>query len=84
MKIFLLNEILTQHPLLSASVMTIGNFDGVHLGHQAMISQLQALAQQQNLKTAVMIFEPQPLELFAADKAPARLTRLREKAALSG
>ncbi len=60
-------------------VATIGNFDGVHLGHQAVIGQLAEKAQALSLPTLVMLFEPQPAEFFAPDKAPARLTRLREK-----
>ena len=60
-------------------VLTIGNFDGVHRGHQSLMSQLVAEGQKRQLPVTVMLFEPQPLELFASDKAPARLTRLREK-----
>lgn len=60
-------------------VLTIGNFDGVHRGHQALLAQLCKEGRQRGLPVMVMLFEPQPLELFAADKAPARLTRLREK-----
>lgn len=59
--------------------MTIGNFDGVHLGHQALIAQLKQTAQQQQLKTAIMLFEPQPLEYFLGQNAPPRITSLREK-----
>lgn len=60
-------------------VATIGNFDGVHLGHQTILRQLAAKAKQLQLPMVVMIFEPQPEEFFAGDQAPARLTRLREK-----
>jgi len=60
-------------------VLTIGNFDGVHRGHQALLQRLLAEGRERGLPVVVMIFEPQPLELFAVDKAPARLTRLREK-----
>lgn len=60
-------------------VLTIGNFDGVHRGHQALMAELIAEGRKRNLPVVVMVFEPQPLELFAGDKAPARLTRLREK-----
>ena len=59
--------------------LTIGNFDGVHLGHRAMIARLSEAAQPRRLPTAVMTFEPQPQEFFAPDQAPARLTSLREK-----
>ncbi|WP_201615974.1 riboflavin biosynthesis protein RibF [Psychrobacter immobilis] len=67
---------------LAPCVLTIGNFDGVHLGHQAMLAQVREIAQAQNFGSAVMIFEPQPREFFAPDTAPARLTNLAEKQAL--
>lgn len=60
-------------------VLTIGNFDGVHLGHQALLRQLKREGLRLGLPTMVMIFEPQPLEMFAPEQAPARLTRLRDK-----
>ncbi len=59
--------------------LTIGNFDGVHLGHRAMIARLTEVARRQGLPVAVMTFEPQPQEFFAPDQAPARLTSLHEK-----
>ncbi|WP_435627033.1 bifunctional riboflavin kinase/FAD synthetase [Candidatus Ferrigenium straubiae] len=59
--------------------LTIGNFDGVHLGHQALLSELRAAAQARGLPVAVVIFEPHPREFFAPQQAPARLTNLREK-----
>jgi riboflavin kinase/FMN adenylyltransferase len=59
--------------------LTIGNFDGVHLGHRAMLDQLARAAQRLNVPSCVMTFEPQPREFFAPDKAPTRLTSLREK-----
>ncbi len=64
---------------LSGSVVTIGNFDGVHLGHQAVLGQLAEKAAELNLPAVVIVFEPQPAEYFAADTAPARLTKFREK-----
>ena len=60
-------------------VATIGNFDGVHLGHQAVIGQLAEKADEMCLPAAVITFEPQPLEYFRPEAAPARLTRFREK-----
>ena len=60
-------------------VITIGNFDGVHTGHQAVIRQLQQYARQVALPAVVVTFEPQPLEFFAPAAAPARLTSFREK-----
>ncbi len=62
-----------------AVAVTIGNFDGVHLGHQALLNELRAAAQPRGLQTAVVIFEPHPREFFAPQQAPARLTSLREK-----
>src|SRR6476646_9372271 len=59
--------------------LTIGNFDGVHLGHQAMLARLKDAAARLGLTTCVMTFEPHPREFFAPDKAPTRLTSLREK-----
>ena len=67
---------------LAPCVLTIGNFDGVHLGHQAMLAQVRDIAHTQNLDAAVMIFEPQPREFFEPATAPARLTNLAEKQAL--
>ena len=67
---------------LAPCVLTIGNFDGVHLGHQAMLAHVRDIAKAQNIGSAVMIFEPQPREFFAPATAPARLTNLAEKQAL--
>ena len=61
------------------SVATIGNFDGVHVGHQHVLKQLADKAKSLGGVSTVITFEPQPLEYFSAKSAPARLMRLREK-----
>ncbi len=61
------------------SVVTIGSFDGVHLGHQAILKQVTEKAAELGLPSLAMTFEPQPQEFFTGEKAPARLMRLREK-----
>ena len=61
------------------TVLTIGNFDGVHRGHQAVIEGAIKRARALGVPATVMLFEPQPSELFLKDKAPARLYRLRDK-----
>lgn len=58
---------------------TIGNFDGVHLGHQAVLGQLAERAAELQVPVTVITFEPQPREYFSPATAPARLTRFREK-----
>lgn len=63
-------------------VLTIGNFDGVHLGHQQVIKALVNKAKALNCVAAVLVFEPQPQELFSPETAPARLCRLRDKYSL--
>lgn len=60
-------------------VATIGNFDGVHLGHQKLILSLRQKAHDLNLPLVVLLFEPQPREYFYKQDAPARLSSLREK-----
>ena len=63
----------------TSSVLTIGNFDGVHLGHRALLDELKAKAHELALPATVLTFEPHPRELFAPDQAPARLASLRDK-----
>jgi riboflavin kinase/FMN adenylyltransferase len=58
---------------------TIGNFDGIHLGHQAMLARLTSRAASVGALPAVLTFEPHPREIFTPDSAPTRLTSLREK-----
>jgi riboflavin kinase/FMN adenylyltransferase len=59
--------------------LAIGNFDGMHLGHQALVQKLNETAKSLNLTSAVMTFEPHPREFFSPETAPARLSSLREK-----
>ncbi|MWP49163.1 MULTISPECIES: bifunctional riboflavin kinase/FAD synthetase [unclassified Gilliamella] len=63
----------------SQCVLTLGNFDGVHLGHQQLINHLIKQGKNLNLPTVVMLFEPQPLEFFTPNNAPSRLTSFQEK-----
>lgn len=67
-------------PFPRGCVLTIGNFDGLHLGHRQVLERLAEHGRRLGLPAVAMIFEPQPLEYFLADHAPSRLTRLREKA----
>jgi riboflavin kinase/FMN adenylyltransferase len=60
-------------------VATVGKFDGIHLGHQAVLQQLMRLSAEIGVPTLVTVFEPQPNEYFQGHSAPARLTRFREK-----
>lgn len=67
------------HDRHKACALTIGNFDGVHLGHREIIKILVAKARALNVDACLMSFEPLPQEYFSPETAPARLTRLREK-----
>lgn len=69
-------------PLGIPHVVTIGNFDGLHRGHQAMLARLKQEADQHGLPSCVLTFEPHPREFFTPANAPARLSSLREKAEL--
>lgn len=60
-------------------VITMGNFDGMHLGHQALIHRVKQIGHAEQLPTVVMLFEPQPLEFFKPENAPARLMSFKEK-----
>ncbi len=59
--------------------LTIGNFDGVHRGHQALLKKLVQTAKEKNIQSCVMTFEPHPIEYFAPEKAPSRILSLRDK-----
>ncbi len=66
-------------PFHNGCVLTIGNFDGVQLGHQAILEQLARIGEREGLPAVLMTFEPHAREFFDGARAPARLTRLREK-----
>lgn len=63
-------------------MVTIGTYDGVHLGHQALIARLTAHASRLALPAVLLTFEPMPREYFAPEDPPARLTTLRERLAV--
>ena len=60
-------------------MVSVGTFDGIHLGHQAVLAQLARIGSERRLPTTLVTFEPHPREFFSAQHAPPRLTRLREK-----
>jgi len=66
-------------PFKNGCVLTIGNFDGLHLGHRTVIKKLAERGEALGLPVVIMIFEPQPLEYFLGDNSPSRLMSLREK-----
>jgi riboflavin kinase/FMN adenylyltransferase len=72
-----LNQFKSQ--LKQGCVLTIGNFDGLHLGHQEIVQTVVEQAKKRCLPSVVMIFEPLPIEYFAFEKAPVRLMNFREK-----
>ncbi|MBU1665520.1 MAG: bifunctional riboflavin kinase/FAD synthetase [Gammaproteobacteria bacterium] len=69
----------TQHQAIRPNAITIGNFDGIHLGHQAMLARLTSRAASVAAAPTVLTFEPHPREIFTPESAPTRLTSLREK-----
>jgi riboflavin kinase/FMN adenylyltransferase len=64
---------------LSPCALTIGNFDGVHMGHQRMLARLRGEADARQMSTALLTFEPHPREFFARGTPTARLSTLRDK-----
>lgn len=75
-----MNIIFGTHPFVpQGSAVTIGNFDGVHTGHLHILQTLKQQAEQRQLATTAIIFEPQPTEFFAQQSPPYRLTPLRDK-----
>jgi riboflavin kinase/FMN adenylyltransferase len=84
-KDFLIRGLHNLRPEHRGAVATLGSFDGIHLGHQAILGQLKERAAYYRTASVVMMFEPQPREYFAREQAPARLMRIREKVeALAG
>ena len=75
----IINGLHNLRPRHRGCVLTVGNFDGVHRGHRALIDSLCDEAQALGVPSMLMTFEPQPREFFAGEKLPARLTRFREK-----
>lgn len=69
-------------PASAPHAVTIGNFDGLHRGHQAMLARLKEEAAHRGLPSCVLTFEPHPREFFSPAQAPARLSSLREKSEL--
>jgi riboflavin kinase/FMN adenylyltransferase len=61
-------------PWMNECVLTIGNFDGVHLGHRSLIEMLLAMASRRGLPSVVLTFDPPPLKLLRPDTAPKPLT----------
>lgn len=63
----------------SHSVVTIGNFDGIHLGHQKLFLKTHKIGKTYQLLSIVILFEPQPLEFLKKNNSPIRITKFREK-----
>src|SRR5690349_6315658 len=64
------------------TVVSIGNFDGLYLGHRAILQTVVRRARELGLQSAVMTFEPHPIQVLAPDKAPKRISTLPQKQAL--
>ena len=69
-------------PARGPCALTIGNFDGVHRGHRALLERVVTKARELGVTSCVLTFEPHPREFFVPDAAPPRLTRLRDKLGL--
>ncbi|MEJ2089213.1 MAG: bifunctional riboflavin kinase/FAD synthetase [Gammaproteobacteria bacterium] len=78
----IIHGIYSLKPRHRGCVLTVGNFDGVHHGHQMVLAHLFAKSQELGVPSMLLTFEPQPREFFAGAKVPARLTRFREKITL--
>lgn len=78
----IVRDILNLKPHHRGSVVTIGNFDGVHRGHQALLQKIRQKSDALGVPSMLVCFEPQPKEYFDEYNAPARLTRFREKVRL--
>ena len=77
-----LDELTTNAPTLRNSAVTIGNFDGVHLGHKALVAELKRLSSSHGGPSIVFTFDPHPVRLLRPDQAPPPLTWTKRKAAL--
>ncbi|QDG52734.1 bifunctional riboflavin kinase/FAD synthetase [Persicimonas caeni] len=69
---------------LNHPVVTIGNFDGVHIGHQAIFQRVRQLADERSVPAVALTFAPHPVRYFRKDAPPFRLTTNSQKAALIG
>jgi riboflavin kinase/FMN adenylyltransferase len=70
---------LSSTDLRQGSAVTIGAFDGLHLGHEQLLARIKSASETHGLATLVMSFEPTPAEFFSSERPPARLMRFREK-----
>ncbi len=75
----LIRGLINLNKQISNCVATIGNFDGVHLGHQAIIRRVIEQAKESGFQSCVILFEPHPKEVFMGDNCPVRITRFAEK-----
>ena len=75
----LIRSLASLKPRHRGCVASIGNFDGVHRGHQAVLRELAAKGRELSLPATVVLFEPMPQEYFSPARPPARLTTFREK-----